>query len=50
MTFIATVLLAKTALLYDAGVAQAVHMPPVGFKGLLFLCPRVQQVLNKVVK
>lgn len=38
-----------TNLLYEAGAAQAVHLPPVGFKGL-FLCLWIQQVLNKVVK
>lgn len=37
-------------LLYEAGVAHAVHLPPVGFKGLLLLCQGVQEVLNKVVE
>ena len=50
VTFIATALPAKKILLYEAGVAQAVHLPPVGFKGFLYLCLRVQQVLNKVVE
>lgn len=50
MTFTVTALLADPALLYEAGVAQAVHLPPVWFKWLLLLRLRVQQVLNEVVK
>lgn len=50
MTLTASALPEKTALLYEAGVAQVVHLPPVGFKGFILLCLWVYQVLYKVVK
>lgn len=37
-------------LLYEAGVAQLVHLPPMGLKWLILRCLWVYQVLYKVVK
>ncbi len=48
MTFITTALKIKITLLYETGVAQFVHRPPVGIQGPR--CSWVYQVLDKVVK